>query len=107
MAGNIDPIMAEYEHVIWDWNGTLLDDTWLCHEISNQQLAARGLPTVEREKFLKQFRVPIKDFLVELGLVDKDSHHGEVSHEFHGLYQARRHELELHSEAKDVLAIRN
>ena len=95
--------MANYEHIIWDWNGTLLDDAWLCHEISNQQLTTRGLPTVEREQFLKQFRVPIKEFLVELGLVNKNEHHGQVSQEFHGLYQARRHELELHSDTKEIL----
>ena len=29
--------------ILWDWNGTLLDDTWLCIEIANQMLAARGI----------------------------------------------------------------
>ncbi|NUM71929.1 MAG: HAD family hydrolase, partial [Ignavibacteriaceae bacterium] len=25
----------KYDHIIWDWNGTLLDDVGLCLEIIN------------------------------------------------------------------------
>ncbi|MDH5646585.1 MAG: hypothetical protein OEZ01_11285, partial [Candidatus Heimdallarchaeota archaeon] len=32
---------TRYEHIIWDWNGTLLDDAWLCVEIMNSMLAKR------------------------------------------------------------------
>ena len=33
--------MGNYRHVIWDWNGTLLDDAWLCVEVLNGLLARR------------------------------------------------------------------
>ncbi|NCY21717.1 HAD family hydrolase, partial [bacterium] len=36
--------LKKYRHLIWDWNGTLLDDAWLCREIMNGQLRRRGLP---------------------------------------------------------------
>ena len=32
---------AHYKHAIWDWNGTLLNDTWLCVEVLNGLLAIR------------------------------------------------------------------
>ena len=31
-------IMKNAKHIIWDWNGTLLDDRWLCVESINQAL---------------------------------------------------------------------
>ena len=30
-------------HVLWDWNGTLLDDAWLCVEVVNRLRAARRM----------------------------------------------------------------
>ena len=33
----------KYKHVIWDWNGTLVDDTWLFVDIMNGVLKDRNL----------------------------------------------------------------
>jgi len=34
----------KYSHIIWDWNGTLLDDVNWCMEIMNDMLIKRKLP---------------------------------------------------------------
>jgi len=39
-----------YRHIIWDWNGTLLDDTWLCVEVLNQLLTDAHLHPVTVEQ---------------------------------------------------------
>ena len=36
--------LTAYAHVIWDWNGTLLDDAWLCVDVMNGVLRAHDLP---------------------------------------------------------------
>ena len=38
----------KYSHILWDWNGTLLDDAWLCVEVMNSMLAERDLPQIGR-----------------------------------------------------------
>ena len=34
------------KHIIWDWNGTLIDDAWLFVEIMNGELKDRHLPLI-------------------------------------------------------------
>ena len=33
----------KYKHIVWDWNGTLVDDTWLFVDIMNGVLKDRNL----------------------------------------------------------------
>ena len=40
-----------YKHIIWDWNGTLLDDRWLCVEGINQALVKRDLNPISENKY--------------------------------------------------------
>ncbi|GAH94581.1 unnamed protein product [marine sediment metagenome] len=42
--------IAKYKHVIWDWNGTLINDVWLVVDIMNKMLKKRNLP---KDKFGK------------------------------------------------------
>jgi len=40
-----------FKHIIWDWNGTLFDDAWLCVEITNGLLKKYGLPTMSTDHY--------------------------------------------------------
>ena len=42
-----------YKHIIWDWNGTLLNDRWLCVEGINQALIKRGLNPISEDQYSK------------------------------------------------------
>ena len=33
--------LKHYNTILWDWNGTLIDDTWLSLAINNELLAKR------------------------------------------------------------------
>lgn len=59
--------MSKYQHIIWDWNGTLLDDAWLCVEIMNQQLAIHDLPDMSLADYAAVFRFPVRDYYADLG----------------------------------------
>ena len=39
--------MKTYKYIIWDWNGTLLDDLQINFEIENTLLRNRGLKEME------------------------------------------------------------
>ena len=54
--------------IIWDWNGTLLDDTWICYEIANIMLKERGLQRIsDFERYRQIFRFPVIDWYVGMG----------------------------------------
>jgi phosphoglycolate phosphatase len=52
---------APCQHVVWDWNGTLLDDTWLCIDIMNELLAERNLPALTLTRYHEVFDFPVED----------------------------------------------
>ena len=52
----------KYKHIIWDWNGTLVDDTWLFVDIMNGVLKNRNLNRINLSpisKFLKISEIPL------------------------------------------------
>ncbi len=51
------------ECLIWDWNGTLLDDVTLCNDCLNQLLEAHGYPQrYDRAGYRELFGFPIEDY---------------------------------------------
>lgn len=55
--------MKDYKCIIWDWNGTLLDDVALNIKIADTMLTSRGLDTIESvEYYLREFDFPVVDF---------------------------------------------
>ena len=49
---------SKYTHIVWDWNGTLLNDNWLCVEVMNTMLAPRHLPLLTLEHYREILRLP-------------------------------------------------
>ena len=97
--------MARYKHIIWDWNGTLLDDTWLCVEVLNGLLSRRGRTPISAEDYRANFGFPVIHFYKYLGFETDEDSFEAVSREFIGDYEVRwLTECALHPEAGDVLA---
>jgi phosphoglycolate phosphatase len=59
--------MDNIDTIIWDWNGTLLNDTDICIESINTLLNNRGLPLLDREKYLANFDFPVIDYYKRIG----------------------------------------
>ena len=57
----------EISTVIWDWNGTLLDDLHLSLRIINLLLKRRSLPELSRDRYREVFTFPVKDYYREIG----------------------------------------
>ncbi|MDO4483571.1 MAG: HAD hydrolase-like protein [Clostridia bacterium] len=58
--------------VLWDWNGTLLEDTELSVSLLNDSLVQYGYPTVTVEEYRKVFGFPIRKYYEALGVTDED-----------------------------------
>ena len=42
---------SQYKHIIWDWNGTLLNDAWLFVDIMNNVLENHNMETITVKKY--------------------------------------------------------
>lgn len=51
-----------YRHIIWDWNGTLLDDVDIVIEAMNRLLKRRNMPLLDYYTYKKIFTFPVKDY---------------------------------------------
>lgn len=54
--------MKNYRAVVFDWNGTVLDDLEFCLSLLNELLSECDLPEVSIERYREIFRFPIIDY---------------------------------------------
>ncbi len=53
-------------HVVWDWNGTLVDDLPIVVESVNAALAAIGEASIDEDDYREHFTRPVDQFYVRL-----------------------------------------
>jgi phosphoglycolate phosphatase len=92
-----------YRHLIWDWNGTLLDDAWLCVDVMNGMLAERGLPLRTVAEYRDLFDFPVKEYYVKLGYDFEKESFDFVGMEFIRRYNKRHFETTLHPQVTNIL----
>ena len=97
--------MQKYTHIIWDWNGTLLDDVAWCMTSINTMLKKRGLPTLDSvEAYHRVFGFPVIDYYRRVGFdFDKESFE-KLAAEYIEIYHDNKSDASLFSEAKGILA---
>ncbi len=91
-------------HLVWDWNGTLLNDLDLVVEATNAAFAAIGGPVVTADDHRRDFRRPVADYYgFVLGRpVDADEF-ARLDHAFHTAYRTRLLECALADDALDAI----
>lgn len=72
--------------VVWDWNGTLLDDAAAGLATMNLVLAESGLPAIDgMDAYRRDFVFPVRDFYRTVGF-DDDEAFGAASHRYLELF---------------------
>ncbi len=94
---------SAYRHVVWDWNGTLLNDAWLCVEVMDGVLRTRGLPALTPERYASLFDFPVRDYYVRLGFDFARDPFEVVGAEFIRIYESRRLECGLQAGAHETI----
>ncbi len=97
-------MLNKYDCIIWDFNGTLLDDVRTGIDSVNTLLAERGLSTIESEEHYRRiFRFPIIEYYRSLGF-DFDSEPYEVlAPKWVALYLENVKRAGLFDDVKDTL----
>ena len=93
----------KYKHIIWDWNGTILDDTELCVEIVNKLKTKRGLPGLSVEQYRAVFGFPVKDYYTAAGFDFSEESFEAVGREWMDEYERRKYTCCLQKGVAEVL----
>ncbi|MDZ4199563.1 MAG: HAD family hydrolase [Kiritimatiellia bacterium] len=92
-----------YRHVIWDWNGTLLNDAHLCIACMNRLLEPRGLPLLTPERYQAIFDFPVIDYYRRLGFDLERETFEQLGTAFIDDYERHKTTCALQPEAIEVL----
>jgi phosphoglycolate phosphatase len=89
--------------IIWDWNGTLLDDVDICIESINFSLGKRNLPMLTKERYREIFTFPVIDYYEKAGFDFSKNSFDELSHEFIERYLDKLKGVHLFQDVEDTL----
>jgi phosphoglycolate phosphatase len=96
---------SRYRHIIWDWNGTLLDDVDFSIEVMNGLLRRRGLPLLDRPRYHRLFDFPVRTYYERVGLDLARESFEQLSVEWISAYEAGRATCRLQTEAAALLRV--
>ena len=71
-----------YKTIVWDWNGTIVEDAWLFVELMNSYLSKRGLPGIDIASYRKNFCFPVIDYYRQLGFEITDEEFRDLGKDF-------------------------
>jgi len=81
--------MHNFDYILWDWNGTIIDDFLPNFELINLLLKERGLPVISREEYRGSFRFPIVDFYRKIGFCCEGDAYMNLVREYASEYAVR------------------
>jgi phosphoglycolate phosphatase len=96
--------LSKYRHIVWDWNGTLLDDAALCVSILNEMLSARGMGSVSAGEYRRHFDFPVIDYYRKLGFDFEAETYDAIAREFIDAYDNRRFSCRLQENAESAVS---
>jgi len=95
---------SKYNHIIWDWNGTILNDVDYCRRIMNRILRKRKLPEISIEKYRDVFTFPVREYYKRLNIDISGQNWEILSHEFMNDYEKNKYLCDIFIGAKQVLS---
>lgn len=93
-----------YKYVIFDFNGTILDDVDLCLDLLNARLKIQGSKTLNKDEYKEVFGFPVKDYYVKAGIDFSQVSFETMAIEFIEHYQPRSLDCHLYSGVKPLIA---
>lgn len=96
-------MIQNFEHIIWDWNGTLLNDTELSLNIINELLKSKNLNTLSLADYRRIFDFPVEKYYETAGFNFNDYSFEVVGKLWMDEYEKRKGDATLFEETKNVL----
>ena len=96
-------ITERYQNIIWDWNGTLLNDSRLCVEIVSNMLRDHSDFELNLDTYRNVFGFPIEDYYKKIGMDFQKESFEELTVKFISNYDKMIKDCNLHDETKQTL----
>ena len=97
--------LSNYNHIIWDWNGTILNDVDIAVAAVNGTLTKLGAQIIERDHYLQEFGFPVADFYKKIGIEITEESKDEVSELFHKNYQQHFKSCQIFNKITSVFTL--
>lgn len=96
--------MPKYKYIIWDWNGTILDDPQLNLEVVNTLLQRRGRRLIrDITEYQEKFQFPIIKFYESLDFDLENEKFEDIAKEYVFEFDERFYELEIFPDAESTI----
>ena len=79
----------KYDYILWDFNGTLLNDVDICVDCLNTLLANHGMKSKTKEEYRNIFTFPIKEYYARAGFDFDKVDYNTLAHEWTDYYKSR------------------
>ena len=96
--------MLDYKAIIWDYNGTLLDDVSIGLQSINRMLKKRELPLLTTESYRDVFTFPVKNYYKLVGFDFEQEDWDKTANEFISHYTSLLPQTNVFPEAVKLLA---
>jgi len=93
--------------ILWDWNGTLLDDIQICIDAINIMLRDRQKAEISRETYRNIFTFPVRDYYARAGFNFNDEPFEKPALEFIEHYDSLISTAALFEDARATLKALN
>ncbi len=96
-------MLNKYKSIIWDWNGTLLNDVDTCVQIINSLLQQHNGKPLSKNKYQDTFGFPIADYYRRIGISFEKESFEELTQKFMGEYMRQVKSCALHDRTLPTL----
>lgn len=93
----------KYKHIIWDWNGTVVDDSWLSFEILDSFLDRLGLKKITLDYYRDNFSFPVINFYRNLGFDMSKEGFEKLGFEFITRFKAKERDCKLNAGVESLI----
>ena len=93
----------KHKNIIWDWNGTIINDAWLFVDIMNFFLNTKGLPLISLNDYKQHFCFPVQDYWKHLGFNFNENTFNKLNRDFIKLYKKKLFKAKPHSGIKSFI----
>ena len=93
-----------YKTVVWDWNGTLLDDVTLAVDVVNEILHDHQLERLTRQRYKQIFDFPVQRYYGKAGMDFSDISFETISERYCQAFEDQIDKAPLFSDVRPVLS---
>jgi phosphoglycolate phosphatase len=101
---HLKEVIGHKKHVIWDWNGTLLNDVEMVVAAISTVMDEYGLTPPTVREYSQIFGFPVSEYYLKLGFDFSITPFEEISRKFVANYMENIVTCRLHSGAEELLA---